>query len=137
VQYDHLGKAILHVDFMRVNLSERVTVEVAIELRGTAEGTHQGGMIETLLGAVEIECKVSEIPDTIPVNIKSLQLNQAIHAGQIDLPAGIKMLTDADAVIVICHEAASAVSAEAAEGEATATQPEVITERRKDETSEK
>jgi large subunit ribosomal protein L25 len=132
VQYDHLGKDILHVDFMRVNLSERVTVEVPVELRGTAEGTHQGGMVEMLMSQVEIECKVSEIPDVLPVNIKSLQLNQSIHAGQIELPAGFKMLTDADAVVVICHEAAAAVAAEAAaEGEEPA-QPEVITERKKE-----
>lgn len=137
LQYDHLGKDVLHVDFMRVNLSERVTVEVPVELRGTAEGTHQGGMVEMLLSAVEIECKVSEIPDAIPVNIKSLQLNQSIHAGQIELPAGFKLLTDADAVVVICHEPAAAAAAEAAtEGVEEPTQPEVITERKKEETAE-
>jgi len=136
LQYDHLGKDILHVDFMRVNLSERVTVEVPVELRGTAEGAQQGGMVEMLLSTVEIECKVSEIPDSIAVNIKSLGLNQSIHAGQIELPAGVKMLTDAQAVVVICHEPTAAAEPEAAEGAEEAAQPEVITERKKEEAAE-
>lgn len=138
LQYDHLGKAVLHVDMMRVNLSERVTVEVPVELKGTAEGVHQGGIVEMVLGSLEIECTVASIPESIPVIIKGLQLNQSLHAGDIELPAGAKLITDSSAVIVICHEpAVVAEAAPAAEGaEAGAAEPEVITERKKEEGAE-
>lgn len=140
LQYDHLGKSILHVDLMRVNLSERVTVQVAVELRGTAEGTHQGGIVEMVLSKLEIECTVADMPETIPVNIKGLQLNQSLHAGQIELPASFKLVTDADALVVICHEPAAVKVEEevVAEGaEAAVTEPEVITEKKKEESEEK
>ncbi|MCI0498804.1 MAG: 50S ribosomal protein L25 [Planctomycetales bacterium] len=133
VQYDYLGKDIIHADLMRVNLSERVKVKVAVALRGVAEGTHQGGMVELVLDRLEIECRVSDIPDMLPVNIKSLGLNQTIHAGAIELPADLKLITDADAVVVSCHEAAAAKAEEVtavAEGAEAPTEPEVITERK-------
>jgi large subunit ribosomal protein L25 len=139
LQYDHLGKGILHVDLMRVNLSERVKVDVAVDLRGTAEGTHAGGIVELLLGTLEIECTVADMPESIPVNIKGLQLNQSIHAGEIELPAGFKMITEASAPVVTCKEPAviaePVAAAEGAEAAASA-EPEVITERKKEETAE-
>lgn len=136
IQYDYLGKDIIHVDLMRVNLNELVTVEVAIELRGTAQGAQEGGIVDEVLTSVEVECKVSEIPEVLPVIIKDLGVGQSIHAGQIELPAGAKLITDPEAVIVVCHEAKAAIAAEALEGEAvegTEAEPEVITEKKADE----
>lgn len=134
LQYDHLGKDVIHADFMRVNLGERVTVQVGIELRGTAKGAQEGGIVDEVLNHVDIECKVSDIPETLVVNIKDLGLDESIHASQIELPAGAKLITDPDAVIAVCHEAKAAI-AEEAEGEAGAegagaTEPEVITEKK-------
>lgn len=136
LQYDHLGKEVIHVDLMRVNLAERVKVEVPLELRGTAAGTHQGGMVEELMNMIEIECEVRNIPESIVVNIKDLGLNQTLHAKDIELPAGATLVTDPDAGVVGCHETKAAVAEEevAVEGEAP-TEPEVITERKEEEAS--
>ncbi|MHC4560006.1 MAG: 50S ribosomal protein L25 [Planctomycetota bacterium] len=46
LQYDYLGKNIIHADLMRVDITESVKVTVPIELKGTARGTHEGGIIE-------------------------------------------------------------------------------------------
>lgn len=139
VQYDYLGKDIIHADLMRVNLSEKVKVQVQIELRGTAPGTHEGGMIEELMNTLEVECTVRDIPEVLVVNIKELHLNQTIHAGEIELPAGIVLVTDPEAAVVACHEMAAAASEaegeEAVEGEASA-EPEVITEKKDEEAAE-
>ena len=121
-----------------MDLSERVTIEVPVELKGAAEGTHQGGIVEMLLSSLEIECTVAEMPESIPVVIKNLGLNQSIHAGDVQLPAGFKLITDASAVIVICHEPAVVEEVAApVEGAEAATEPEVITERKKEEEAEK
>lgn len=143
LQYDHLGKSVIHADLMRVNLSERVKVEVAIELRGTAQGTHQGGIVEDVLSHVEIECKVSDIPELLPVNIKELDLGEALHAHQIELPPDTKLVTDPEAVVAVCHEPRVAVVEEVPEGEEVLvegevaegepTEPEVITEKKEEE----
>ena len=145
LQYDHLGKTVIHADLMRVNLSERVKVEVAIDLRGTAQGTHEGGIIEDVLSHIEVECKVSDIPESLPLNIKDLGINDSIHAGQIELPEDFKLITDPNAVVVVCHEPKVVVveevvegeeGVEVAEGEEIPTEPEVITEKKQDEASE-
>jgi large subunit ribosomal protein L25 len=139
IQYDYLGKSVIHADLVRVDLSERVKVEVMIELRGTAAGTHMGGMVEEMMNAIEVECEVRAIPEVILVNISDLELNQVLHAGQIELPEGITLVTDTDAVVVTCHETKAAVAEEEAEGEEAgeeaAAEPEVITEKKEEEAS--
>src|SRR5947209_12452534 len=65
VQYDHLGIEILHVDFARVDLNERVTVTVPLELKGTPKGEAEGGVLQQNISDLEIECVVTEIPDAL------------------------------------------------------------------------
>jgi len=140
LQYNYLGDTVIHADLVRVNLNERVKVEVMIELRGTAAGTHMGGIVEEVMNRIEVECLVRDIPEHLPVNIKDLELNASLHAGQIELPEGFTLVTDPEAVVVTCHESKAAVAEEgegageeAAEG---AAEPEVITEKKEEEASE-
>ncbi len=133
LQYDYLGKYIIHADMMRVDLSERVKVSVAIEQKGTSLGSHSGGIIDELLNQIQIECMVSEIPDSIVVSIKELDIGDSVHARDIELPEGAVLMTDPNALVLHCHEVAAAISAEdGVEGE-EAAEPEVITERATDE----
>jgi large subunit ribosomal protein L25 len=132
LQYDHLGQDVIHVDFMRVNLAETVHVTVDVEVKGTAPGTNDGGILEVHLDKLDIECKVSEIPETIECSVKELQIGETIHAGDIELSAGMKLVTDADAVVISCHVVAAAKSEEDMEGEMLEG-PEVITEKDRDE----
>lgn len=140
LQYDYLGKSIIHADLMRVNLSERVTVGVMIELRGTAAGTHEGGIVEEMMNSIEVECEVQDIPESLQLNIKDLGLNEVMHASQVELPEGFVLVTDPDAVVVSCHETKAPAAAEegagVAEGAEGATEPEVITEKKEKESSE-
>lgn len=128
LQYDHLGKYVIHADFIRVNLAETVTVAVALEFKGTAKGTQEGGMIDTHADQVEIECKVSDIPESIEVSIKDIGVGDSIHASDIEIPAGMKLISDPEMLIVTCHLVAEAISTEEAEAEMP-TAPEVITEK--------
>lgn len=128
LQYDHLGKDVIHADFVRVNLAEAVKVAVPIELRGTAKGTHQGGIIDEYLDHLEIECKVSDIPEFIVVSVREVDVGDSIHAGDIELPEGAKLITDPKALMVMCHLVAAAKSTEDVEEEMPAG-PEVITEK--------
>lgn len=127
LQYDHLGKYVIHVDLIRVNLNERVVVEVPVELRGTAKGTAEGGILDESLDHLEVECVVSNIPELIPVTIKDLGIGQAIHAGDVQLPEGAVLKTDPEAIICICHPPKVAV--EEAPAEEAPEGPVVITER--------
>jgi len=125
LQYDHLGRDIIHADLMRVDVGETVRVTVPIELKGTARGTHEGGIIEEHADHLEIECKVTEIPETIVAWIKDVGVGEALHAGDIELPEGVKLASPAETLVVTCHLVAAAKTTEELEEEVPAT-PEVI-----------
>jgi large subunit ribosomal protein L25 len=128
LQWDHLGKEILHVDFARVAADERVEVNVRVELRGTAIGIAAGGVIDQPIHLLAVECLAIAVPDSIRVSVAELQLGQALHVRELVLPEGVKALTDPEAVVVqviaklVEPEAAPAPEAAVAEP----AEPEVI-----------
>src|SRR5437762_12412474 len=75
VQYDHLGLEVLHVDFARVSLDEKVEITVPLELKGEPKGAEEGGVLHQIVAALEIECLVTEIPDAIRHNVAEMALN--------------------------------------------------------------
>lgn len=129
LQFDHLGTNLVHADFARVSLTDRVHTRVPIHLIGEAKGLKQAGAI--LMHPVtelEIECLVTDLPDYIEVSITDLDVGHAISAADVKLPKdGMKILSDPHAMvaqIVIQHEV---VTAEATAATTDAAQPEVIT----------
>ncbi len=135
IQYDHLGKNIIHVDLMRVDVSEMVKVKVSIELKGTAKGTHESGIIEEHMDHLEIECKVTEIPESIVVSVKEMGVGDSIHASDVELPEGVKLVSDPSTLMLACSLVAAAKSTEELEEEAPAV-PEVIGEVKEGEEAE-
>jgi large subunit ribosomal protein L25 len=137
LQYDYSGKNIIHADLMRVDVTETIRVTVPIELKGTAQGTHEGGIIEEHTDHLEIECKVTEIPETIIVPVKDLNVGGVLHAGDIELPDGVKLLSSPETLLVACHLVTAAKTTEQVEEEMPAV-PEVIGEavESEEETSE-
>ena len=127
VQYDYLGRNIIHVDLMRVDMSETIKVTVPIELKGIAAGTHESGIIEEHVDRLEIESKVTDIPKTLVVSVKDVRVGDALHASDIELPDGVKLVSPPQTLLVTCHLVAAAKTAEEAEEEMP-TAPEVIGE---------
>ena len=135
LQYDYLGRDIIHVDLMRVDVTETVRVTVPIELKGEASGAHEGGIIEEHTDHLEVECKVTDIPESIVVWVKELSVGDSLHAGDIELPDGIKLVSPPDIVLVTCSLVAAAKSTEEIEEEMPAA-PEVITEAKEEKEAE-
>jgi large subunit ribosomal protein L25 len=135
IQHDHLGSAVLHVDFRRVSKDERIRTTVDIELRGVAPGTNSGGVLDQPLHTVHVECSAVAIPESIRVKIESLQIGMAIHVKELELPPGVKVLDDPDLVVVQVKQQQVqvvepvAAAAPTAEG-APAAEPEVITKKK-------
>lgn len=140
LQYDYLGDRVIHADLMRVDLNERVKLEVMVKLVGTAAGTHMGGIIEEIMNRIEVECAVRDIPEFLTVDIKGLELDQTLRASEIALPDGFTLVTDPNAGVVGCHESKAVLAeeeaAEGEEGAEGAAEPEVITEKKEEESAE-
>lgn len=128
LQFDYLGTNIVHADFARVDLNERVRTRVPIHLVGEAKGLKTAGAILVHpTTELEIECRVLDLPDFIELRVDDLEVDQSITASQVKLPKeDMKLLTDGHAMM-----AQISVQAEVATGEAAATDaaaaPEVLT----------
>src|SRR3954469_10006215 len=79
VQYDHLGIEVLHVDFARVDLNERVEVTVPLVLKGEPKGAAEGGVLQQNVADLQIECLVTQIPTDIKHNVSEMALNTVLH----------------------------------------------------------
>lgn len=124
VQYDYLHADMIHVDLVRVDLNERVEVTVPVELRGTAAGVNEGGVLDQILADIDLECVVTAIPESIRANVAELKIGESLLAKDLVLPAGATLVTDPNTVIAAVHVIAEeAVEAAAEPGEA---EPEVI-----------
>jgi large subunit ribosomal protein L25 len=123
VQWDHLGKEIIHLDFARVSADETIETEVKLELHGIAPGISEGGVLDFLVHTLTVKCRANAIPDTVRVILDDLHLNAAIHVRDLKLPEGVT--TDADPDLTIAHVTTPRVSTTDAEAAASA-EPEVI-----------
>jgi large subunit ribosomal protein L25 len=135
LQYDCLGRDIIHVDLVRVDVTETVKVAVPIELKGTAKGTHEGGIIEEHTDHLDVECRVTDIPETVVVSVKEVGIGDTVHAADVELPEGVKLVSDPGTLLVTCHLVAAAKTTEALEEEAPIA-PEVIGEVKEPEEEE-
>jgi len=136
LQWDTYGTAVVHIDFARVAADERIKITVPVELRGQAAGVRGGGVLQHLVHEIEIECLATAIPEKLQVNVNHLELLGTILVGQIELPPGVTLLSDAEAIAVQCVE--PAVEEEAAAGLAgEAAEPEVIGRKADEEEEEK
>jgi large subunit ribosomal protein L25 len=115
---------ILHVDFYEVQSDVAVRARVAIHLHGNPIGVREGGMLETPLHEIEVECLPKDLPERIDVDISDLKANQSLHVRDIPLSENIRLLSGADQVVALVKfakaEAAAAAPTEAATAGAAA-----------------
>lgn len=130
LQWDHLGKEIIHLDFARVSAEESIETEVRLDLRGTSPGVAEGGILEQPIHTLSVTCRANAIPDSIRVDVSNLHLNQTIHVRELTLPEGVKANVEGDLVVV--HVVSQSAEAPATGEEGSATQPEVIKPERKE-----
>ncbi len=130
VQYDHLQKDPIHLDLVRVSAGERVRVKVALQLMGDPKGVHEGGELVQLITDLEVECPLTEIPESLHHKVDELDIGHALHVKEVALPPNVTAKHAPDDIIAVVRtkrgeevEAAPAEAAAAAEG---AAEPEVI-----------
>jgi len=128
LQYDHLGRTILHADLIRVDMTERITVEVPLELKGVPKGTQEGGVLESHMDHLDLECLAIDIPEVIVVPVKDLDVGQSIYTRDVKLPDGVKLMSLPDIIVASCRVLQEAKTTEQVEAE-TPVAPEVISAR--------
>jgi large subunit ribosomal protein L25 len=139
VQYDPLSRAILHLDFQHISLTEQIEVSVAIKLVGLPVGVKDaGGILEAILREIEVRCLPTQIPSSIEADVSHLGVGDSIHVRDLKVP-NVTVLADPDTTIatVVPPTVMEEKAPEDAVPGATATaEPEVIAKGKKDEEGE-
>jgi large subunit ribosomal protein L25 len=121
VQVHPVSDAPLHVDFMRVGASTKITVAVPVQFinQDKSPGLKRGGSLNIVRHEIELVCAADNIPDRIVVDLNGVDINESIHISAVKLPEGTHpTITDRDFTVasvapptVVREEAAQATSA--------------------------
>ena len=143
---DPISRQIVHIDFQRIDLTEKVRVQVPIHTVGLATGVkNEGGVLDFVTREVEVECLPSDIPTQLEVDVSELHVGQHVEARSLAMPAGVELLEEPERVIVSVSHSRVAAEVEQLEGEAAggetlieaeAVEPEVIGRGKEDDGEE-
>ncbi len=137
-QRDYIKNRLLHVDFLAVSLTEKLTAFVGVELTGLSLAVKDyNAILVTGLSEVEVECLPADLPEKIVVDISSLsKVGDAIHVKDLILSDKVKVLSNPEEMIVIATAARVEEVVEAAATVAAVEEPEVIEKGKKEEEEE-
>jgi len=144
VQYDKVSSKVLHADFHQVNMKEKIRIKVPVRVINAdiCEGVKEGGVLQTVLRTVEVQCLPTEVPEAIQIDAAHLAIGSSVHVSDLKLPEGVKAVQSAGSVVVsvaqqMAEEVKAAPTAEAAAAAAAApgaaAEPEVLTAKKKEE----
>ena len=108
----------VHADFLELDTSKAVRVHVPVVLEGISPGEKKGGVLNHAIRAIDIDCLPDDIPDKITVSISQLEIGQAIHISDLNLPEAYKVYNSTSATVVLVQQEKRAAVKAAGEGEA-------------------
>jgi len=117
IQRDPVRGQIEHVDLILVRRGEKITVDVPVLVNGDVVS---GGLLDQQLTVLSVAAEATHIPSSFEVSIDGLEIGDAIHAKDVELPSGTELAGDPEAVVVhiLAAPTAEQLEGEVAEGEA-------------------
>ena len=139
-QVDPVKGTLLHADLKRIDLTKRIRVSVPVHTSGEPAGVKvQGGLLEVITRAIEIECLPDEIPESFTISVADLMIGQSKRASDVALSGSTKLVSAPESVIAHIvtlraeEEPAAATEAAATPAAGAAAEPEVIKKGKKEE----
>jgi large subunit ribosomal protein L25 len=133
IQHSPVGGEIRHVDFHAISMDQMIQAEVPLEPVGTPVGVKTfGGLLEQSLRSLAIECLPGDLPDRVTVDVSQLNIGDSIHVRDIQLPQGVTPKVQLDLTVLSVLAPVVEEEPVAAEAEAAAAGPEVITEKKEE-----
>jgi large subunit ribosomal protein L25 len=137
VQYDPLGDRVVHVDFHKISLTEKIEMDVPVIYKGTAAGVAQeGGVLIEHAKTLRVRCLPTDIPKQITVDVTTLKLHDKLRLKEIEAPPKVEFTASPEYVVAAVMEPKAIEEPAPAEAEATAaatTEPEIIKKGKKEE----
>lgn len=123
LQRDPVRGTVLHADFIAIDRSEKVDVEVPVHLAGTAPGTGEGGVLEHPTATLLVRALATEVPESVEVDISGLGMGDSIKVSDLNV-SGFEVLVDPDTVIASVSQPISEEELESLEADAGIVQEE-------------
>ena len=108
-----IRRSIQHADLLVVRRGEKVTVEVQVHIEGDAAN---GTLVTQDASTIEIEAEALSIPESLTVSVEGVEEGTQILAGQVELPAGVTLISDPEMLVVNVVAAPTAADLEAEGG---------------------
>jgi len=100
IQMDPFGLKYLHVDFHEIDMDHKVSVSVPVETEGVAAGVKEGGMLQIIRRELDVLCKPKDTPESVTIDISSLEIGDSIHVADIDMGDAIEIPHDVNFTVV-------------------------------------
>ena len=127
LQTDPISRRIVHVDLQRVTANEAIVARLPVVTTGVADGVrNMGAVMDVIVHEIEIEGPANKIPENVEIDVTALGVHDHVTAGSIPLPAGFKLITPADTMIVTIEPSRTAQDLEEAATPAEQAEPQVI-----------
>lgn len=129
IQRHPVRRNVSHIDFVQINLTEEIVMNVPIHLSGVAKQVlAAGGLVDAAVDYIEVRTTPANVPNEIVIDITDLTPESVIHLADLKLPAGVVAIGDPDMLIATvlmsrgstADAAAAAVAVDAPAGEAAA-----------------
>ena len=122
-QLDPRTDELVHVDFYKVTLGEKIHTRVPVEFVGKSAGERMGGILEVMERELEIECLPREMPEKIIIDVTNMKIGESLHVKDIKVEKTVAFLHD-DRVVLTIIAPKAIVDEAPAEGEAGADESE-------------
>ena len=123
--------SLLHADFHKVALDQLMNTEVSVVVVGENEREVDGAVVVQGLRHIMVECLPTEIPEYVEANVANMEIGNTLRSGDLTLPEGVTLVSDAEAVVVTVTAPSLAV-----EEETTADETEEQAEKAEETTEE-
>ena len=100
-QEEIISGKIQHIDFFEFERGKLLRTHVPVHLHGVAEGVKLGGILETFVHDLEVECLPKDLPEDIVVDISALEVGDSVHVEEIQIPDGVRVLNSQEQVVAI------------------------------------
>jgi large subunit ribosomal protein L25 len=124
-QLDPVRDSLLHADFQVISMDRKMTFEVPIQAVGTASGVKTGGILDTVLREIQVECLPGDVPDHIRVDVTELDIGDSVRVAELQVETSrVNMISEPD--LVVLTVVAPHVEAEPEVEEEEVAEPELV-----------
>jgi len=117
VQRNPITGHIIHVDFWKVRLDEKITSTVGVSIIGEEEIMKKGGILQSGAKEIEISCLPQDIPETLVYDIAALEIGEKVTVADLQVPAAVEILTDMETMVATVLAPSKATDEEEVEEE--------------------